>query len=761
MRLGSLFADLTRRERAAWWILSALTLVQSVICALEVAGSPIGDTPVGGLFNITLHLMPGLMVAARARRAPRPVRAAWRLLAAGMISYGAGGTYWWLSARHRDPQPLVTLAEPLWLLFYPCFVVALVLLLRQRLPKVSAQAWLDGVIASAAVCALVALPMLAAVDPAPHSTVMGVVVNAAYPVCDIAVAGCLLGAWALNGWRADRLLGLLIAGMGLFAVGDAFSMVLLWQGSDVPAWVRLMWILALIILAVAAHQPAGPSRTSRPSVWLSTAVPAVLAFLCLGLLMYAALSDRSVTAISSLLAGIAVTAAIVRMLASVRTAEALGAARRQARTDELTGLANRRFFVERLDRELEQGTEDLAVAFVDLDRFKEVNDSFGHDVGDNLLTLVGQRMRGALGSDVLLARLGGDEFGLIMPGAGRDGAAAIVDGVLHALREPFVLPEVDLHVDASIGIAVSPDDGADRSTLLRRADVAMYAAKAAHGPPVFATGLDDHARARLTMLEELRAGLERAELVLHYQPKVTVDAAARVVGVEALVRWQHPVRGLVYPDAFLYTAESADLMSRVTTVVLDLACRQSRAWHDQGMPVPVAVNLSVSDLRDRTLPEQIGELLRRYGLPPTALELEVTESVLMTDADDALAQLGRLRDMGVRLAVDDYGTGYSSLSYLRVLPVDDLKLDRAFVSRCLGDPRSAAIVHSTVQLAHSLGMCIVAEGVEDADTFERLREYGCDLAQGYGIARPHDAGTTTAWLRGREIAGVVVQRAAV
>jgi predicted signal transduction protein with EAL and GGDEF domain len=325
--------------------------------------------------------------------------------------------------------------------------------------------------------------------------------------------------------------------------------------------------------------------------------------------------------------------------------------------------------------------------------------------------------------------------------------------VLCTLREPFVLPEVDLHVDASVGIALCPDDGADRSTLLRRADVAMYAAKSGHGGgPVFATGLDDHARARLTMLEELRAGLDRGELVLYYQPKVTVGADARVAGVEALVRWQHPVRGLVYPDAFLYTAESADLMGRITAVVLDLACRQSRAWLDAGLPVPVAVNLSVSDLRDPALPERVGELLRRYGLPVTALELEVTESVLMTDADEALAQLGRLGEMGIRLAVDDYGTGYSSLSYLRVLPVDDLKLDRTFVSRCVTDPRSAAIVQSTVQLAHSLGMYIVAEGVEDAGIFERLRDFGCDLAQGYGIARPQSAELTTAWLLEREIA---------
>ncbi|WP_433790639.1 putative bifunctional diguanylate cyclase/phosphodiesterase [Actinoplanes sp. CA-252034] len=741
-----MFAEATRREQVAWWVLGVLTGVQVVLY-----GTGLDDGAAAGLLHNVLYLMPGLLVAGAAARAARPFRTAWVFLAVGLFAYACGNLYWWTFVRDLAPEPLITPADPLWLAFYPCVGIALVLMLRQRLRRVSVPAWLDGVIAATAVASLVSVPVLAAVEPAPHSTVLGVVVNAAYPIADIAITGCLLGAWALNGWRADRALGLFIAGMAVLAGADTVSMVLLWEGVDVPVGVDMSWIIGLILLALAARQPA-VAEAGRPSLWLSTAVPAVLAVCCMGLLLWAALTASAIEPVSSLLAGTAVTAAIVRMMASVRSAEALGTARRQARTDELTGLANRRFFVERLEQDLNGVAPELAVAYVDLDRFKEVNDSFGHDVGDTLLRLVGARMRESLGPDVLLARLGGDEFGLIMPGTGRAEAAEIVAGVLSALREPFVLPEVDLHVDASIGIAVCPDDGADRSTLLRRADVAMYAAKTGHGGPVFATGLDDHARARLTMLEELRAGLDRGELMLHYQPKVTVDGAARVTGVEALVRWQHPVRGLVFPDAFLYTAESADLMGRITTVVLDLACRQSRAWHDQGLPVSVAVNLSVSNLRDPGFPEQVGELLRRYGLPPAALELEVTESVLMTDADNALQLLGRLRDMGIRLAVDDYGTGYSSLSYLQVLPVDDLKLDRAFVSRCVVDPRSAAIVHSTVQLAHSLGMQIVAEGVEDGDVFERLRVYGCDLAQGYGIARPQDAVATTAWLLEREIA---------
>ncbi|MEV6347441.1 EAL domain-containing protein [Actinoplanes sp. NPDC051851] len=739
-----------RRVPVVWVVLAVLLLAQCAVAVLVGAGHPVDETMPAILLTNTLYTLPGLMVLVRALRTPGPDRAAWLCLAAGMCSYAAGNVYWYVVVRPLDPEPLVTLADPGYLAFYPCFGAALVLLLRRRLPVLSAPVWLDGVIASGAITALVSVPLLATVEPTPGATTGDVIINAAYPVSDIVITGCLLGAWALCGWRFDRAMLTLIAGMALFTVGDAFGMVLLWQGVDpLPPWLDPLWVTSLAVLAAAAHQ-TGRNTVIQPreNGGFSTVVPSVLSFLCLGLLVWESITDTSVQQVSSVLAGTAVTAAIVRMMITVRSAEALGAARRQARTDDLTGLANRRAFVERLDGLLiDSASPRLAVAFVDLDRFKEVNDSFGHDVGDSLLLLVAARLRAALPDRFLLARLGGDEFGLILPGLDAEAAGKAVGGVLTTLREPFALPEVDLHVDASIGISVCPDDGADRPTLLRRADVAMYAAKTGHDGLTFATGLDDQARSRLTMLEELRAGLDRGELVLHYQPKVAVGRDRRVHGVEALVRWQHPDRGLVYPDAFLYTAESADLMGRITAVVLDLACRQIRTWHDEGLPIAVAVNLSVSNLRDPSFPDQVAALLHRYALPPAALELEVTESVLMTDADHALALLTSLRTMGLRLAVDDYGTGYSSLAYLQSLPVDDLKLDRAFVSRCVTDTRSAAIVASTVQLAHSLGMRIIAEGVEDDAILERLHEYGCDLAQGYGIARPQDAETTTRWLR--------------
>ncbi|MEU4165030.1 EAL domain-containing protein [Actinoplanes sp. NPDC026670] len=733
----------------------------TVICVLADTGSAAGDSDLAVLLANIVYLGPAVLAAAGARRTAGPVRRVWWLLAAGMLAYAAGNSYWYLRVRYLDPVPAATLSDLLWLAFYPCCGVALILLLHHRLPRLGAAAWLDGAIAAGAVSALVSAPLLATVPPSPQASIGEVLVNVAYPLSDVAVAGCLLGAWALCGWHADRAMLRLITGMAVFATADVVSMVTQWRGTEAPTSLDLLWVGGLTLLALAPSSPDRHSAVTRSTggTGSSTAVPAVLAFLCLGLLAVDAFSDRAVAPVSGLLATAAIGATIIRMMVSVRTAAALSTAHRQARTDDLTGLANRRHFVEQLDDLLATGAGgSLAVALLDLDRFKEVNDSFGHDVGDNLLTKVAARLRTILPEHVLLARLGGDEFGLLMPDTGR--ARRLATEVHTVLRDPFVLPEVDLHADASIGVAVFPDDGADRPTLLRRADVAMYAAKAGHGGVAFATGLDDQARSRLTLLEELRSGIGRGELVLHYQPKVAVTSDRRVCGVEALVRWQHPTRGLVYPDEFLPVAENAGLIASVTTAVLDLACRQSRAWRDQGLPVSVAVNLSVSDLRDPLLPQQIAGLLHRYRLPATALDLEVTESVLMTDADTALSLLSTLRSMGIRIAVDDYGTGYSSLTYLQMLPVDDLKLDRAFVSRCGHDSRSAAIVQSTVQLAHSLGMRIIAEGVEDDDIFTQLHRYGCDLAQGYGIARPQNADVTTAWLRRQSSTDAVVTAAA-
>jgi diguanylate cyclase (GGDEF)-like protein len=441
------------------------------------------------------------------------------------------------------------------------------------------------------------------------------------------------------------------------------------------------------------------------------------------------------------------------MMLTLRAVQALADARRQARTDDLTELPNRRLFLESIERDLRlrDSNDPMAVAIIDLDRFKEINDSFGHHLGDRLLQLVATRLTEAFGDAGVLARLGGDEFGILLPAAGMEHARQIAGRLLSALRQPFDLEQISLHVDASIGIAAFPEHGTDRSSLLRHADSAMYTAKRDRCGVALATGADDDTgRQRLATLEELRAGLDRDELILHYQPKVHL-ASGRITGVEALVRWNHPYRGLVYPDGFLSLAENAGLIGRLTERVIEVALAQCRAWWDEELDLTVAVNLSTSNLQDTRLPGRVADALARHGVPPAALDLEVTEEVLIREAARATQVLGELRAMGIRLAVDDYGTGYSSLAYLHALPVDDLKLDRAFVAHCDTDARSAAIVKSTVELAHNLGMRMIAEGVESEAVLDRLRQWGCDVVQGYHLGRPQAPEHLTPRLRAQRL----------
>src|SRR3954464_9662849 len=428
----------------------------------------------------------------------------------------------------------------------------------------------------------------------------------------------------------------------------------------------------------------------------------------------------------------------------------------EAHHDPLTGLANRRRFIEELEATVYgPGGRDCAVLMIDLDRFKEINDSFGHSVGDDLLCLVGPRLHQALQPGDLLARMGGDEFAVLLPGADADRARAVAGNLGAVLREAFELDGMPLHVDASIGIALCPDHGRDRSLLLARADTAMYAAKRGrHGFEVWAPDGTPASRDRLETLEQLRTALDDDQLDVHYQPKLDLRSG-RVIGVEALVRWNHPKRGLLYPDVFLPLAEQAGLMRRLALRVLERSLRDVQEWRSAGLDLSVAVNLSVSNLQDVALPEQVELLLDTFGVPATSLILEITEDVLMADAARRQQVMSGLRRLGVRLSIDDYGTGYSSLSYLRALPVDELKLDRSFVSHLTSDERAAAIVRSTLQLSRDLGMSMVVEGVEDAATLRSLRMWGCGIAQGYHIARPMPAEQFMPWLAEQAVQAAV------
>ncbi len=414
---------------------------------------------------------------------------------------------------------------------------------------------------------------------------------------------------------------------------------------------------------------------------------------------------------------------------------------RVATTDDLTGLANRERFRARLDQKIadaKQSDEKFGVMLLDLDRFKEVNDTLGHHYGDELLRDLGPRLAEVIGDDGLVARLGGDEFAVLPAESTNDPEEleAIAQRLIRCVQHPVVVDEMTLEVGVSIGVARFPRDGDDPHSLLRSADVAMYAAKEAHsGCKVYAAALDRHSVRRLSVLSEFRRALDSDEIVVFYQPIMYMDGT-RVHGAEGLVRWQHPELGLLPPSDFIPIVEQTGLIAPLTRHVLEQAIAQCAAWRRAGQDLTVSVNLSVRNLLDPDLPSLIGDLLSLYGLVPEALQLEITESMLMSDPDRSLVTLTRLNQLGVGLSVDDYGTGYSSLANLRRLPIDELKIDRSFVSPMLSDESDLIIVRSTINLGHDLGLKVVAEGVEDEATLHRLGGLGCDFAQGYHFSKP-------------------------
>ena len=424
-------------------------------------------------------------------------------------------------------------------------------------------------------------------------------------------------------------------------------------------------------------------------------------------------------------------------------------AEHEALHDRLTGLPNRSLLLNRIQQAIATASETgrgLALLVVDLDRFKEVNDTLGHHYGDMLLPQVGARFVQALPSQSTVARLGGDEFAVLLPTSDVMAATGAALELERALQPRFTVDQHDLDVGASIGIAVYPAHGEDATSLLRHADVAMYVAKrSGDGYAVYTAELDQHSPQRLALLGELRQAIERDDLVLHYQPKVALDTG-RLVGVEALVRWRRADGVLVAPDQFIPLAEQTGLIRPLTRRVLDQALRQTWAWRQAGLELTVAVNLSMRDLHDPELPAALEHMLRKWEATPDCLLLEITESCLMSEPTRALETAVRLASTGVRLAIDDFGTGYSSLAYLKRLPVAELKIDKSFVGTMARDEGDATIVRSTIGLAHDLGLSVVAEGVEDQATWDLLGLLGCDVAQGYYLSQPTPASEFVQWL---------------
>ena len=421
----------------------------------------------------------------------------------------------------------------------------------------------------------------------------------------------------------------------------------------------------------------------------------------------------------------------------------------QALHDSLTGLPNRALFRDRGQLALAAAARNRAsgaVMLLDLDRFKEVNDTLGHDQGDALLKEVAARLKIALRNSDTVARLGGDEFTILLPEvADHNSAMAVADKVGGSLQQPFVVSGVTLDLEVSIGVAIFPEHGDDIDILVSRADVAMFAAKRDHsGCTAYAPELDARAPRALSLLGGLRRAMDNGDLLLHYQPKADI-ATSEVVGVEALVRWQHATLGLIPPSDFVPLAERTGLIHRLTEFVLSEALQECRNWLESGLELPVAVNISARNLLNDDFPGVVADLLHKWDIPPRMLQLEITENSMMGDPARVRACLLALTDLEVGLSIDDFGTGYSSLAYLKDLPVRELKIDRSFVTNLRAHPANRTIVNSVISLGQNLGLRVVAEGVEDLDAWRELSELGCDFAQGYYLARPMSAKDIPAW----------------
>ncbi|GAA4967150.1 putative bifunctional diguanylate cyclase/phosphodiesterase [Kineococcus glutinatus] len=740
----------TRAERAAT-VLALLPVVAFVATTVPgVRPQPGYEFLLDGVLNNLAYLAAPVLCWLRLRRTPKPSRAG-RLLLAALAAYGLGNPFWTAFVRPLADQPFPSGADAFFLAFYPLLFAALLCELLRAEERLSASLWLDGVVGGLATGALVSTVVADPILSASPSGWAAVATTAAYPLLDLLLLLALAAALAMYGWRPPLGLWLLAAGLVMFVVADVSYLVSTAHGtyeSGNPT--DGIWVLGVALMAATPGWPARPVGFRLP-MWALLAVPLLGTTAALGLL--AADHAADLHPVSVALAVATVAAALLRLAATCREVLVLAGTRVLAVTDELTGLGNRRALYQEVPRRLAAlpPATEVALLLLDLDRFKEINDSLGHEAGDVVLQEVGTRLGVVLGGRADVAvRLGGDEFAVFLSGERCARAEALARELQQVVGHPLVVSGYTVRPEVSTGVAVLPAGEASLPVLLRRADVAMYRAKAGHlGVLAYDADHDDFASGeRLATLELLREAIAARALVLHHQPKVD-SGTGEVRSVEALVRWQHPERGLLFPDAFLPLVEDAGLMGDLTAAVLEQALDQVADWRRRGRGLSVAVNLSTSSLADPDLAPRIAAVLAARDLPPETLEIEITEGTLMGDRTRAQHVLADLRRRGIRVAVDDFGTGYSSLAYLKELPIDDLKLDRSFLAGVLHDERAMSLVSSTIQLAHALGLRLVAEGVEDEPTAAALEAAGCDVQQGWFHAKALPAQALEEWLDAR------------
>ncbi len=723
-------------------IIAVAAVAIVIVCSLPCWGGPgLSENTLGGLITSTAVL--SLLLAGLVFLAPVAVPAvprAGRLIGVSILLYGVASLWLGLRIRASLPVPVPYWTDGIWMLFYAALVSGVVLAIRPGEAGVSFGTVVDGLLAGLAAMTLAAATIFNGLIGGVDHGLLRSVTALSYPIWDLTLLGVVAAGFGVSGLLHQRRWTMLALAVILLATADVAYLKDAASGNfSFTAWYRPIYFGAALALVCSTWcSDTGVRRASVRNRWHLVA-PAVVVVIAGGVLLWDHYDRRNTAAV--VLATLALVAVAVRSILTILELRHSAEVRRLAMTDELTGLPNRYRFSTalRLALDGDHGVDGgIALLVLDLDRFKELNDTLGHDVGDRLLTEIGARLRASLPSGNLVARLGGDEFAILVTGDGPTLAVAknTAAQVRAALDRPVQLGGMSLPVDASVGIAMAPAHGADAETLLRRADVAMYHAKTSQsGCEIYTPERDKFSIERLSLGAELRDALERGELRVLFQPIVDVRTV-RLLRAEALVRWEHPTRGLLGPAEFLAVAEHTGSMRALTTTVLRIAVAQSAAWQRGGTPLGVAVNLSASDLLDADFPDSVGRLLAVSAIEPSMLHFELTEHRVLEDTPRALETLRALRDIGVGLSLDDFGTGYSSLAYLRGLPVDELKIDRSFVAGITTDPDDAAIVRSTITLGHELGLRVIAEGIETAEAARLVADWGADALQGFHIGMP-------------------------
>ena len=720
------------------YLLAAALLVAYAITLLVRQGGPgrpLLAHQLVGAFELALAL--GCLARALTRRPGRKVAL---VLGSGLLAWALGDIAW----RMESSLSSTSIADVFFLLFYPLAALALVLVLRAEAgPIIGLSTWLDGAIAVLGVTAITAAFATSSFSGAAGAPA-SFVANVAYPIGDVALLALAVALIVMVPFHPPRVV-LLAAGCALMAVGNMMYLSQSFSGSyRAGTALDLTWPVAMLAMSVSVWLRSGgfvrsPLRERAPRVVILIPIAAT----CLLIVIVGNVKHLSPIALG--FAAATLVAGVARRGLALREQRRVHESRQHlALTDELTGLGNRRYLLDALELAVDSlpetggSSRGVALLLIDLDHFKEINDSFGHQTGDALLRQIGPRIRRVVRHNDVVARLGGDEFAVLLFGADAFKATTVALRITTLLEQPIDVNTASLHVGASIGVALAPEHAQNANDLLRCADIAMYRAKTERGSfDIYDAALDDEAD-RFALIEDLRLAMAEGSLALHYQPEIDLQTG-QVVTVEALLRWPHPTLGLIPPEHLLALAEESGLIHALAAWVFEQAIADCAEWWNDGHRVAVAVNLLATDLLDSSLPRRVGELLTLAGLPFEALVLEITEGMVMADLTRSKRVIQDLSDSNILVSIDDFGTGFSSLAHLNDLAVGELKLDRTFTSRLHiggGGGREEDIVRSIIQLGHALELRVVAEGIEQLDFVGVLAGLGCDVGQGYAIQTP-------------------------